>query len=166
MDDKIDERMSDGRGGRPTAASGTPLWVISDPVTPSLNGSILLGWCVCVLASRFLPSLGAGLCVCIYKFGHFSGFSNKNMTKRQGECGICFVFSSSHPKRFYWDATGFYFLFDEHVGLSDHCWGISLGAGTWNLRVCVSLMVIVSNLYFMFKACLHGKSQTGRNGTG
>lgn len=47
-------------------------------------------------------------------FGHFGGLSNKNMTKRQRECGIRLFFFFLQ-----WDTTGLSFLFDESMGLPE-----------------------------------------------
>lgn len=78
------------------------------------------------------------MCVCIYiNVGHFGGLSNKNMTKRQRECGICFFLSTGTPQDFI-----------LCVGLAVK--SISLGVGTWNLRLSI-LLIIVSNLCFMSK---------------
>lgn len=78
-------------------------------------------------------------------FGHFRGLSYKNMTKRQRACGIHFVFASTGaPQDFIFSLT---VVWDFLTTVKSK----SLGAGAWNLRVSILLMVIVFNLYFMFK---------------
>lgn len=93
--------VSDRGGERPTVALGTPLWVIWNPLT-TYNSSVCLGGCICVSAAALLQEWEQ-TCERVYiNFGHFRGLSNKNMTKRWGECGICSFFpSAGTPQDFY-----------------------------------------------------------------
>lgn len=96
--------------------------------------------CFC---SSLCLRMGADVCVYI-NFGHFSGLSNKNMTKRKILEFLSFFF-------FPWIATPQDFIF--------------LGAevSAWNLRVSICLLITVSNLYFMFVAHLQGNRETDRD---
>lgn len=119
-----------------------------------------LGGCICVTAGAFLPGWNRHVCVCvrIYKFWASQWFiQNKHdkETERESEESVLFSF-------FHWDTTGFYFLFDECVTLFS-----IIGSGHFKRVEFESEFKgshLVFNLYFKFKACLHGKKRKREKG--
>lgn len=103
------------------------------------------------LLLRFSQNGCRHLCVYIH-FGHFGGLSNKNITKRPRVWNLlCFFPSTGTPQDF---------SLCRVCGilrplLRVYHWERALGI--WGLASC--WLVIVSNLYFMFKACLHRKRE-------